>query len=109
MTDSAPSDPTEPQPSTPTVPRIVVTAGYILTGAGFLPTSEVTVRVHYQAEDVSDYLIYATDAHGNLYAELPTSQTTGPVRITATDKRPDVDGKCGFLWSNTETVGPREV
>jgi hypothetical protein len=109
MTDSAPSDPTEPQPSTPTVPRIVVTAGYVLTGAGFLPNLEVTVRVHYQAEDVSDYLSHTADARGNLYAELPTSPTTGPLSITATDQRPDVNGICGFFWSNTDTVRPRAV
>jgi len=75
--------------------------------AGFLPDRLVTVRVVYTAEDISDYLTYATDLRGILRAELPTSPGAGALHITATDHRTDPDGACGLLWSNTQMVFTR--
>jgi hypothetical protein len=78
----------------------------VVKGAGFLPHHKVTVRVTYTADDINDYINYATDSRGTLHAQLPTSATTGSLRIAATDHRIDPDGSCGLLWSNTETVRP---
>lgn len=85
-------------------PTITATAGNFVTGAGFLPEHDVTIRVTYTAEDISDYLTYTTGPDGDLYAELPTSPATGPLHITATDHRIDPDGACGLLWSNVQTI-----
>jgi hypothetical protein len=101
----APNNPSTPPPAAG-APTITATAGYVVTGAGFLPDHDVTICVTYTAEKISDYLKYTTDPGGNLYAELPISITTGALHITATDHRTDADGACGLLWSNTQTVGP---
>jgi hypothetical protein len=103
MTDPGPSDPGTHQRPASTTPTITA-AGGVITGAGFLPDQEVTVRISYIAEDISDYLTYTTDPRGNLHAELPTSPGAGALHITATDHRTDPDGVCGLLWSNTQTV-----
>lgn len=50
-----------------------------VTRSGFLPNHRVAVRITCAGEDVDD---------GKLY-------------IAATDHRPDHDGACGRLWSNT--------
>ena len=97
---------TDPAPNKPPAPTISATTEYLITGAGFLPDHDVTVRVTYTAEDISDYLTYTTDCGGELYAELPTSPTAGLLHITATDHRTDPDGADGLLWSNLHTVRP---
>jgi hypothetical protein len=107
LSDPAPSDPgSTHQPAASTAPTITAVGG-VITGAGFLPDREVTVRIVYTAEDVSDYLTYTTDLHGNLRGELPTSPAAGALHITATDHRTDPDGACGLLWSNTQMVRTR--
>jgi hypothetical protein len=106
VAEPAPTNPGTPVPAAAAAPSIVATAGYVITGAGFLPDHHVTVRVTYTAEDISDYLSYRTDPGGDLYAVLPTSPATGALRITATDHRADHDGACGLLWSNTRTLRP---
>jgi hypothetical protein len=103
MTGVEPRDPRAPQPPAVAAP-ITTAAGYVITGAGFLPFHEVTIRIIHCADDVSDYLTYTTDSCGCLYAELPTSAATGTVHITATDHRTDPKGACGLLWSNTQTL-----
>jgi hypothetical protein len=95
---------TDPAPNKPPAPTISATTEYLVTGAGFLPDHDVTVRVTYTAEEISDCLTYTTDCGGDLHAELPTSPTTGALHITATDHRADPDGVGGFLWSNTQTM-----
>ena len=100
---------TGPAPNRPPAPTISATTGYLITGAGFLPDHDVTVRVIYTAEDISDCLTYTTDPTGDLHAELPTSPTTSTLRITATDHRSDPDGAGGLLWSNTHTLRPGEA
>jgi hypothetical protein len=92
------------QPSASARPAIAVTAGHVITGAGFLPDRNVTIRIAHTTDDVSDYLTYTSDSEGYLYAELPTSSATGTLDVTATDHRADPDGECGLLWSNTRTV-----
>src|SRR4051812_46662184 len=77
--------------------------GHVVTGTGFLPDHNVTIRITRRGEDVSDYLPYATDRNGHLCAALPTS-AVGTLHITASDHRPDPDGACGRLWSNTYTL-----
>jgi hypothetical protein len=88
----------------PATPAITVTRVGVVIGADFLPDHEVTVRITRPGEDVSDYLTYAADGNGHLYADLPTTALTGMLQIAATDHRPDPDGACGRLWSNTYTL-----
>jgi hypothetical protein len=77
--------------------------GYLVTGCGFLPDHYVTIRITCAGEDISDYLTYMTDGDGYLHCELPNS-ATGTLYIAATDHRPDPEGACGRLWSNTCTL-----
>jgi hypothetical protein len=44
-----------------------------------------------------------TDGHGYLHCELPNG-ATGKLYIAVTDHRPDAEGACGRLWSNTYTL-----
>jgi hypothetical protein len=74
--------------------------GNLLTGSGFLPDHRVAIRITRAGEDISDYLTYVTDSDGCLHSDLPNG-VTGKVYIAATDHRPDPDGACGRLWSNT--------
>jgi hypothetical protein len=108
MTDPASSGPGTHRLAASTAPTIAA-AGCVITGAGFPPDQEVTVRICYTAEDISDYLTYTTDARGNLRAELPTSPGAGALYITATDHRTDPDGVCGLLWSNMQMVRTRSA
>jgi hypothetical protein len=94
------------QPAAATAPTITAVGG-VIAGAGFLLDPEVTVRIVYTAEDISDYLTYTTDLHGNLCAELSTSPSAGALHITATDHRTKPDGACGLLWSNTQMLRTR--
>jgi hypothetical protein len=106
MSDPALSRPGGTHQPAATGPTIAAVGG-VITGAGFLPAREVTVRIVYIAEDISDYLTYVTDPHGKLRGELPTSPGAGGLHITATDHRSDPDGACGLLWSNTQMVRTR--
>jgi hypothetical protein len=92
------------QLSVSAAPTVRVTADYVVTGAGFLPSHKVTIRITYTTEDISDYINYTTDPGGYLDADLPTSPGTGALHITATDHRADPAGVCGLLWSNTAIV-----
>jgi hypothetical protein len=74
--------------------------GHLVTGSGFLPDHDVSIRITRTGEDVTDYLTYVTDGDGYLRCELPDS-VMGTLHIAATDHRPDPDGACGRLWSNT--------
>jgi hypothetical protein len=71
------------------------------TAPDFCPTT--TSPSGPAGEDISDYLTYMTDGHGYLHCELP-SGATGKFYIAATDHRPDAEGACGRLWSNTVIV-----
>jgi hypothetical protein len=104
LTDPKPNRPSTPTPAGVAAPTIAATAGLVVVGAGFLPDHDVTMRVTYAADDISDYLTYTTDPVGNLYVELPTSPTSGALHISATDHR--TNGAYGLLWSNTQTVQP---
>ena len=88
----------------PAAPAITVTRAGIVIGTDFLPGHDVTVRITRSGEDVSDYLAYTADRNGHLYADLPATALTGMLQIAATDHRPDPDGACGRLWSNTYTL-----
>ena len=109
MTDPPPNNPSTGPPAAVAAPTITATAGYVITGAGFLPDHDITIHVTYAAEVISDYLTYTTDPAGYLYAKLPTSPATGALLITATDHRTDPNGPCGLLWSNTQTVHTSEA
>lgn len=85
-------------------PAIIVTRVGVVIGAGFLPDREVTVRITCPGESVSDYVTYTSDRSGDLHAELPATALSGMLQIAATDHRPDPDGPCGRVWSNTYTV-----
>ena len=82
---------------------IISAQGNVVTGSGFLPDHRVAIRITAAGEDISDYLTYVTDGHGNLHCEIPDS-VTGKLYIAATDHRPDPKGACGRLWSNTYTL-----
>ena len=105
MTDPVPDNPSTFPPGALAAPTITVSAGYVVSGVGFLPDHDVTIRVTYTAEDISDYLAYTTDPSGGFHAELPISPTSGALRIAATDYRTEPPGTQGLLWSNTETIG----
>ena len=77
--------------------------GHLVTGSGFLPDHCVAIRITRAGEDIDDYLTYVTDGHGCVHCELPNG-ATGTLYIAATDHRPDPDGACGRLWSNTCTL-----
>jgi hypothetical protein len=85
-------------------PDITVTPSGVVKGVGFLPDHEVTVGIICPGEDVIDYLSYTTDRNGRLFAELPGTVMTGRPQIAATDHRPNPNGACGRLWSNTYTL-----
>lgn len=85
----------------PAKPSITAAGGGVVIGAGFLPHHAVTVRMTRPGEDISDYLAYVADGDGDLRADLPAPALIGPLRVAATDHRPDPDGRCGLLWSNT--------
>jgi hypothetical protein len=87
----------------PATPAITVTRGGVVIGAYFLPHREVTVRITRPGESVSDYVTYTSDRNGDLHAELPATVLAGTLQIDATDHRPDPDGQCGRIWSNTYT------
>ena len=84
------------------IPTISV-HGHLVTGSGFLPDHRVAIRITRAGEDIDDYLTYVTDGHGYLHSELPNS-STGTLYVAATDHRPDPQGACGQLWSNTYTL-----
>jgi hypothetical protein len=109
MTDTAPVEPGRPRSVDPAAPAIKVTSGHVVTGLGFLPHRTVTIRVTYTADDVSDYLAFCADTRGELFAQLPTTPTTGMMQISATDHRAACGETCGLLWSNTQTVRPRRA
>ncbi|MFZ1160645.1 hypothetical protein [Mycobacterium sp.] len=87
----------------PAAPAITVTRVGVVLGADFLPDHEVTVSITRPGDSVSDYVTYTSDCNGHLYADLPATAVTGMLRIAATDHRPDPDGRCGRIWSNTYT------
>ena len=88
----------------PATPAITVTRVGVVIGADFLPDREVTVRITRPGESVSDYVTYTSDRNGDLYAELPDTALIGILQIAVTDHRPDPDGQCGRIWSNTYTL-----
>ena len=93
-------DPAAPHSSaTPTISA----KGHLVTGSGFLPDHNVTIRITRAGEDIDDYLADVTDGHGYLHCELPNG-APGTFYIAATDHRPDPEGACGRLWSNTYTL-----
>jgi hypothetical protein len=96
-----------PASVTPSI-TVTVAAGCVIAGTGFLPNHDLTIRVDYTADGVTDYFTFTTDSAGNLHAVVPTSAATGTLRITATDHRPDSSGVCGLVWSNTETIAASE-
>ena len=77
--------------------------GHHVTTSGFRPDRNVSIRISRAGENISDYLTYMADGDGDLHCELPNS-ATGTLSIAATDHRPDPDGACGRLWSNTYTL-----
>lgn len=89
-------------PRSPATPSISA-KGHLVTGSGFLPDHNVTIRITRAGEDIDDYLAYVTDGDGRLYCELP-SDVTGTLSLAATDHRRDPDGACGRLWSNPCTL-----
>jgi len=104
MPTPAADNPATPQSHTGAAPAISATIGYVVTGAGFLPEHNVTIRITRPGDDVTDYIIYTTDANGRLYAALPPDPTADTLHISVTDHRLDPDGADGLLWSNTYTI-----
>ena len=88
----------------PATPAITVTLGYVKFAAAIPPGCEVTVRLTRPGQNVSDYVTYASDRNGDLYAELLGTALSGILEIAATDHRPDPGGQCGRIWSNTCTL-----
>jgi hypothetical protein len=82
--------------STPTI----CAEGHLVTGSGFLPDHSVAIRITRDGGDIDDYLAYVTDGDGCLHSDLPDG-VTGKLYIAATDHRPDPEGGCDRLWTNT--------
>ena len=89
-----------PSGSHPSATPTISARGHLVTGSGFLPNHNVTLRITRAGEDISDYLAYVTEGDGDIHCELPDG-VTGTLHIAATDHRRDPDGVCGRLWSNT--------
>ncbi len=86
-------------------PAIAAADNTVIIGTGFLPACDVTVRVVYSVDGITDYLAFTSDLHGDLIADVPLSPDSGVVAISASDHRPDPGGDRGLLWSNTVTIG----
>lgn len=106
MSDFAPVDASGVRSADAGAPTITTHAGYVVTGAGFLTNQSVTIRVTYIGEQVSDDLAFSADVCGRLWAQIPTSPTSGAMHVSATDHRADPDGVEGLLWSNTAIIPP---
>jgi hypothetical protein len=91
-----------PSASHPSATPTIRAEGHLVTGSGFLPDHSVAIRITRAGEGIDDYLTYITDGDGCLHSDLPNG-VTGKLSIAATDNRPDPDGACGRLWSNTYT------
>jgi hypothetical protein len=104
MPTPAADNPATPKAPMGAAPAISATVGYVVTGAGFLPDHNVTIRITPPGDDVTDYVVYTTDANGRLYAALPTEAAAVALHIAATDHRLDPDSADGLLWSNTCTI-----
>jgi hypothetical protein len=89
--------------SHPSASPTISAEGHLVTGSGFLPNHNVTIRITRAGEDISDYLAYVTEGDGDIHCELPDG-VMGTLHIAATDHRRDPDGVCGRLWSNTYTL-----
>ena len=80
--------PTPVSDNTSVTPTISVHA-HLVTGSGFLPDHNVTVRITPAGEDISDYLAYLVDGNGYLHCE-------GIVKLFEnTCGSVDVSGLCG--------------
>jgi hypothetical protein len=84
----------------PETPAVTATPAYILTGTGFLPDHEVTVRITYNDDEFSDFLTCTTDAGGRLWLAVPSSPRTAIWAATDHRSTPGC-GNGGELWSNT--------
>jgi hypothetical protein len=106
MPTDTPGDPAlHPPPAAIAGPTITAAERQVVvTGAGFLPNSSVTIRITHADDDIADYLTYTTDADGCLTAPLPSTAVAGTAQIAASDHRPNPVGGDGLLWSNTVTV-----
>jgi hypothetical protein len=111
MHTPAAGDPATPQAPSGDAPAITATVGYVVTGTGFLPDHNVTIRITRPGDGVTDYVVYTTDANGRLSAALSWDPTAETLHISATDHRADSQGVDGLLWSNTHTItiGRREA
>jgi hypothetical protein len=106
MPTDMPGDPSlHPRPAATGAPIITATeCQVVVTGAGFLSSHSVTIRITHADDDIADYLTYTTDADGCLTARLPSTALGGTAQISASDHRPNPLGGEGLLWSNTITV-----
>jgi hypothetical protein len=111
MPTPAADNPATPQARGGAAPAITAAVGYIVTGTGFLPDHNVTIRITRSSDDVTDYIAYTTDANGRLYAALPTDPTADTLQVSASDHRLDPASADGLLWSNTcpITIGARDA
>lgn len=92
-------------PTRPAGPVISVPRGQVsITGRGFLPDRQVSVRITHTGDDIRDYLTFVSDADGLLNVVLPETALIGTGQIAVTDYRHDPAGDGGLLWSNTIIV-----
>lgn len=75
----------------------------LVTGRGFLPGREATVRVVNPDQTIT-YFQHDADHSGELVVTLPAPTPHGTPRISATDSHPDPDDETGVRWTNTDTV-----
>lgn len=87
----------------PTITASVMAPQLLVTGRGFLPGCEVTVRL-VDADQATSYLQHDADRCGNLAVTFPAPTLHGTLRVSATDSCPDPDDETGVRWTNTDTV-----
>jgi hypothetical protein len=104
MTDRRPSNQSKTSSPLQVPPPVIAARGHVVIGRGFLPDHAVTIRLAHTADDVIDYLGYASDSSGRLHASLPEGAAGGTCHVAATDHRTDLDDSCGLLWSNSVAV-----
>ncbi|MBS9535428.1 hypothetical protein KIH27_17730 [Mycobacterium sp. M1] len=87
----------------PTITARAMTPQLLVTGRGFLPGSEVTIRM-IGPDGTSTFVQQDADRSGALAIGIPAPTPHGSLCISATDSLPDPDDETGVRWTNTDTV-----
>lgn len=87
----------------PTITATAMTPQLLVTGRGFQPGREVTIRVINPDETIT-YFQHDADGSGEFVAALPAPIAHGTLRISATDNTFDPDDETGVRWTDIDDV-----